>query len=247
MPARNPADEQRSVGSAPESGAAAFDVRVVAGAHPIDGASELRITVILPLVLVAVLAFLLGALLGLVAIPGALEQLARRLTPAAEAPARVGGPFSLVDHTGRRVTDRDFRGRHMLIALGYTRSPDVTPASLQTIAAALDRLGVRGERVTPILITLDPARDDPATLAGYVGRFHPRLVGLTGSEAEIVDVARAYHSLFHRESEPVRSQDYGIRHPALIYLMGPDGRFVTHFGPGTGVDTLVERLAKELL
>lgn len=200
----------------------------------------------LRLAIVAVLAFMLGGLIGLVTIPDAQHRLLSRPAPAAEAPARVGGPFSLVDHTGRRVTEQDFRGRHILVVFGHTRSPDVTPASLQVIAAGLHRLGPRGERVTPILITLDPGRDDPATLAAYVARFHPRLVGLTGSEAQIFDVARAYHAGVHRSFEAGTPQNNEIRHPALTYLMGPDGRFITHFGPGTDTDTMVERLAKEL-
>ena len=198
------------------------------------------------IVVVAALGFLLGALVGLFAIPGAQQQLARRLSPATEGSARVGGPFSLVDHSGRRVSERDFRGRHMLIAFGPTRSPDVTPAVLQAMAAALGRLGQRGDRITPVLITLDPEHDRPAVLAAYVGRFHPRLVGLTGSRAEVAAVARAYHVDFGRESDPRTPQQYQIEHAALLYLMGPDGRFVTHFGPGTGVDAMAERLAKEL-
>ena len=89
----------------------------------------------------------------------------------------LGGPFTLVDQTGRTVTERDFAGRPLLVYFGFTYCPDVCPTELGTIAAALDAMGPAGERVTPVFITIDPERDTPAALADYVSRFHPRMVG----------------------------------------------------------------------
>src|SRR5690349_7329011 len=118
-----------------------------------------------------------------------------RLLPAAGVrsvgQAMVGGPFTLVDHTGKQVTDRDFRGRIMLVFFGFTFCPDVCPSGLQVIAAALDKLGPQAQKITPILITIDPERDTPAQLAAYVKSFHPRLVGLTGTPEEIAAVVKA--------------------------------------------------------
>jgi protein SCO1/2 len=93
----------------------------------------------------------------------------------------LGGPFSLVDHTGRAVTEADFAGRFMLVYFGFTYCPDVCPTELGIIAAAIDLLEGQGERVVPALITIDPERDTPAALADYVNRVHPRMIGLTGT------------------------------------------------------------------
>ncbi|MCS6922259.1 MAG: SCO family protein, partial [Elioraea sp.] len=103
----------------------------------------------------------------------------------------LGGPFSLTDETGARVTEATFRGRFMLIYFGFTYCPDVCPTELAKMAAALDLLGPEAEEVVPILISVDPERDTPAALAQYTDLFHPRLIGLTGTEAEIAAAARA--------------------------------------------------------
>jgi cytochrome oxidase Cu insertion factor (SCO1/SenC/PrrC family) len=192
------------------------------------------------LVAIAGLSFLLGALVALLVLPGAREILLSRT----DVPDRaaVGGPFTLTDHTGRLVTERDFHGRYLLLTFSYTRSPDVGPAQLQLMAAVLGRLRNRAELVVPVLVTLDPARDTPADLAGYIARFHPRIVGLTGSEDEIAAMARAWHLPFERRPMGAQNGDYEIAHPALIYLMGPDGTYVAHFGPATGVEAMAARI-----
>src|SRR6266704_4077281 len=93
----------------------------------------------------------------------------------------VGGPFDLIDHTGRRRTDAEFRGKLVVLYFGYTHCPDVCPTELQAISLALDTLGAAADAVQPLFITVDPERDPPAHLADYVSSFHPRLVALTGS------------------------------------------------------------------
>ena len=97
----------------------------------------------------------------------------------------IGGPFALIDHTGKPHTDKDFRGKLLLIYFGYSYCPDACPTDLQQIGLAVDRLGPDGEAVQPLFITLDPERDTAAHLADYVPLFHPRLIGLTGSAEEI--------------------------------------------------------------
>ena len=157
-------------------------------------------------------------------------------------PVSFGGPFTLTDHTGRRVTDRDFRGSWLLVQFGYTGCPDLCPLSLGTLAQALDLLGpAAAARVQPLFITVDPARDTPAALAGFVPSFHPRLLGLTGSEPEIRGVAKAYR--VHRRkvlADPARPDGYLIDHGSFTYLMGPDGRFVTLFPYGAPAQRMAE-------
>ena len=142
---------------------------------------------------------------------------------------KIGGPFSLVDHLGRAVTDRDFRGRFMLIFFGYTFCPDICPTELQTVADAIDRMGPAGGKVQPIFISVDPERDTVAVLKDYVPNFHPRLAGLTGTKEQVAAVARAYRVFYRKERAPGSrvgdaDADYLMSHSSFIYLVGPDGR-----------------------
>jgi cytochrome oxidase Cu insertion factor (SCO1/SenC/PrrC family) len=154
----------------------------------------------------------------------------------------VGGPFTLTDQNGKRVTDQDFRGKYMLIFFGFTFCPDVCPSELQVMSAALDELGPVGEKIQPIFITIDPARDTPEAMKLYVSNFHPRLVGLTGSDADIAAVAKAYRVYYAKAKETENSPDYQMDHSTIIYLMGPDGKFVKHFTYNTDVKALAEGL-----
>jgi protein SCO1/2 len=118
-----------------------------------------------------------------------------------QGPVPIGGPFTLTDQTGRRVTAEDFRGRFMLVYFGYTFCPDICPLGLQTVAQALDELPPEvQDQVAPVFITVDPARDTVEVVRDYVALFHPRLIGLTGSEAEIADALRAWR-VYARKAE----------------------------------------------
>lgn len=165
----------------------------------------------------------------LCALLGAATLSACHKTGGAEPPlagARLGGPFALTDQDGKRVSDRDFAGRYRLMYFGYTYCPDVCPTSLQTLARGLKAFetqdAARAARVQPILVTVDPARDTPAVLKQYVGAFHPRLIGLTGSEAEIAAVAKAYAVSYAKRQEPGTS-GYLMDHMSQAMLFGPAG------------------------
>lgn len=187
-------------------------------------------------------------LAGLLAAMPLSRTLADDAAPAAAAlPVAFGGPFELVDHQGRLRRDSDFRGSFLLIAFGYTSCPDICPTNLTIMATALDQLGTRGERVQPIFVTVDPARDTPAVLGDYVGHFHPRLIGLTGSEAQVRAAAKAYR--VHRSKvilDPAAPEDYLVNHSSLTFLMAPDGGFVTLFPHDTDADTMAKAIAKYL-
>ncbi|HZH27784.1 MAG TPA: SCO family protein [Azospirillaceae bacterium] len=163
--------------------------------------------------------------------------------PATVGTAQVGGPFELVDHTGRTVTDRDYAGRILLVFFGYTFCPDICPTELQTFAEVMDRLGPQADRVQPLFVTIDPARDTPAHLAQYVELFHPRIVGLTGTEAQIAKVARAYR-VYYAKGKGADTTDYLMDHSTAAYLMGPDGAFVTVFRNGTTADAMLAEVRK---
>lgn len=176
----------------------------------------------------------------------------RRATMPARGPvimltaaAEIGGPFRLTDHTGKRVTDADFRGRFMLLYFGYTFCPDVCPADLQTMGRALDILAAKGEVITPVFISVDPERDSPAVLKKYVAAFHPRMVGLTGSAAAIKAAAKAY-KVYYRAQPGAKPGDTKILmdHTSFIYLVGPDGKAVAAFRGGTRPEVLAKELAR---
>jgi len=160
--------------------------------------------------------------------------------------ALVGGPFSLVDHTGKPVTDRDFRGRYLLVFFGFTHCPDVCPAALQTVTAALGMLGAKANRVTPIFITLDPERDTPEKLSEYVKSFDARVVGLTGSLDQVHAVAKAYRVVFKKSESARGGNDYTLDHTSIIYLMDPNGEFVAPLSQARGAAEIAERLQEIL-
>ncbi|MDE0333532.1 MAG: SCO family protein [Defluviicoccus sp.] len=156
--------------------------------------------------------------------------------------AKIGGPFVLVDHTGAERTEADLKGRHALIYFGYTFCPDVCPTALADMLIALDELGPDAERVQPVFITIDPDRDTPAVLKGYIPNFHPRLIGLSGSAAQVSRAARAYRVYYAKVDDPNAGENYLMDHSSVIYLMDPDGRYLTHFSHGTGPETMAKRL-----
>jgi cytochrome oxidase Cu insertion factor (SCO1/SenC/PrrC family) len=190
--------------------------------------------------------FALGGLAALMIFPEARAKLLPAVNVRSVGQAMVGGPFTLTDHTGKQVTDRDFRGRTLVVFFGFTFCPDVCPSALQVIAAAIDKLGAKGQSITPIFISIDPERDTPAQLAAYVQSFHPRLIGLTGTPAEIAAVTKAYRVYVQKVPDPKSTAGYTIDHSSIIYVMGRDGAYRTHFTHATSADVMAERLAKIL-
>lgn len=158
----------------------------------------------------------------------------------------VGGPFTLVNHDGETVTDADFRGRYMLIFFGFSFCPDVCPTELQAMGRALDRLDPEtAEKIVPLFISVDPARDTPEELAKYVKAFHPRMIGLTGSRAQIdaaVQEFRAYYKL-GQPSEP-GAKDYLVDHTSFQYLVGPDGELAAILRAGAGPEEIADALRR---
>lgn len=162
-----------------------------------------------------------------------------------------GGPFTLVDHTGRTVTDKDFRGSFLLVFFGYTHCPDVCPVTLSMISATLKALDKDARYVRPLFITVDPEQDTPGVLASYVRAFHPAIIGLTGTPQQIRSVTKAYKAHYERVpwkiagkvSNPSR---YRVDHTAFIYLMGPNGNFLEVFGFKTSPDKMAEKIREAM-
>ena len=160
--------------------------------------------------------------------------------------ALIGGPFTLTNHKGKRVTEKDFMGKFSLIYFGYTYCPDVCPAELQVMAAAIDKLGTKKNLVTPVFITIDPERDTVEQMNSYVSNFHEQLIGLTGTPQEIKAAAKAYKIYYKKAGDDPSSTDYAMDHSSIVYLMSPEGKYLTHFSYGTGVDKMAEGITKFL-
>ncbi len=141
-------------------------------------------------------------------------------------PGGIGGPFTLTNGAGQTVTDRDLRGRYLLVYFGYTFCPDVCPTTLNDVAAALEILGPKADRVQPLFITVDPARDTPNVVGEYTAAFSPRILGLSGTPEQIAAVAREYRVYFMLNKPAKPGGDYTVDHSSILYLMDTSGRFI---------------------
>lgn len=161
--------------------------------------------------------------------------------------AALGGPFTLTDQDGKRVSDKDFAGRYRLVYFGFTYCPDVCPIDLQQIGEGLRRFEreapARAAKVQPIFISVDPERDTPAVLKQYVSAFHPRLVGLTGSPEEVAAVAKQF-AIYYTKGEKQASGDYLVNHSRLAMLFGPDGKPIAIVPHDQGAASIAGELDK---
>jgi protein SCO1/2 len=136
--------------------------------------------------------------------------------------ADVGGPFSLTDHTGRRVTQADYLGKPTLVFFGFTHCPEVCPTTLFELTTLLGELGAEADRLNVLFVSVDPERDTPAQLALYLQSFDPRIVGLSGTQAEVDAALKAYKAYAKRIPT---AEGYTMDHTASVYLMDAEGRF----------------------
>ena len=142
----------------------------------------------------------------------------------ADAPVPIGGPFRLTAPDGRTVTERDFRGRWMLIYFGYTQCPDTCPTALNDVADALGLLGGTARLMAPLFITVDPAHDTPATMGAYAAKFDSRILGLSGTQAEVERVEREYR--VYAAPDTHATPDHRVMgHSSVFVIMDPHGRF----------------------
>ena len=143
------------------------------------------------------------------------------------APAAIGGPFQLTDQSGAVVTEQSLQGRPTLIFFGFTDCPDVCPTSLFEISEVLRAMGKDADSVNAYFISVDPERDNPATMKDYLSSFDPHLKGLTGDPEVLAKVLTEYR--VYAKKVPLKDGDYTMDHTALVYLMDRNGRFVAPF------------------
>jgi protein SCO1/2 len=177
-------------------------------------------------------------------------------SPETASSNEFGGSFSLIDQDGMRRTEMDFRGKYMLIFFGYTFCPDVCPTTLAVEAEALDQLGERAGSIVPIFITVDPKRDTPEKLKSYLSAFEaappssrPKFVGLTGTAEEIEQAADAYEVYYraHLDGRFGGAEGYSVDHTGNVYLMDPEGKFVSYYSQGIRPDELAADLMAKVV
>ena len=138
--------------------------------------------------------------------------------------AEIGGPFSLVDHHGKSVTDRDYLGKPTLVFFGFTNCPNVCPSTLLEITDQLKELGPDADRLNVLFITVDPERDTPQQLALYLSSFDPRITGLSGTPENILAAEKAYH--IYAKKVPLEDGGYTMDHTATVAMMNSKGQYV---------------------
>jgi len=154
----------------------------------------------------------------------------------------IGGPFTLVTSASDVVTDQSYRGKWKIVYFGYTYCPDVCPMTLRSLSDALNWLGPLSATTAPLFITLDPKRDTPIAMGAYLKNFDSRIIGLTGTDAQIDEVAKSYrvfHSLYRTGAGP---NDYVVDHSSLIYVMNPDGKFAGAFSSEISGDAMAAQI-----
>jgi protein SCO1/2 len=134
----------------------------------------------------------------------------------------------------------------MLVDFGYTNCPDICPLGLALMTDVLEQLGPNADKVQPLFITVDPARDTAPVLKDYIGHFSDRIIGLTGTKEEIAAAAKAYRVYYKVHGDPATDPNYPVDHSGFIYLMGRDGKFITHFTHETPADRMAETIRKAL-
>jgi protein SCO1/2 len=157
---------------------------------------------------------------------------------------QVGGPFTLLDQTGKKRSLAEFKGKVVLIYFGYMSCPDICPTDLINLAGLLKRLGKESEQVQAIFITLDPARDTPELIGKYVQYFDKRILGLRGTEQQTKEVATKYKTFYEKVS--LKSNQYVIDHTAFIYILNRAGKYLAFFPPGTSPERM-EVMVREAL
>lgn len=191
---------------------------------------------------------IIAVLVGLCVVGGVLVWQTWRASQTADnGRVPIGGPFTLVDQNGRTVTEQSWPGQHLLVYFGYSYCPDVCPGDLQRISLALTALEETdpeaARKIQPLFITIDPERDTVAAVKDYVSLFHPRLVGLTGTPAQIETAKKSYR-VYAVKREDENAGDYLMDHTALVYLISPKGEYEAHFTSSTPPDEMARRLGE---
>jgi len=192
------------------------------------------------------LAAALFALAPLLAVAGC-DRTPQQGREAPLAGARIGGPFTLTDQDGKPFSSETLKGRYAVVYFGYTFCPDVCPTDMLNLGKGLKAFEAqdaeRAAKVQPVFITVDPARDTPPVLKQFVSAFHPRLIGLTGTDAQIAAVAKTYATTFAKQDAAPGAKGYLMEHMSTAILFGPKGEPIALVPVEANADQVTETLA----
>lgn len=166
-----------------------------------------------------------------------------RTTSVAGGTAAIGGPFTLLDSSGRTVTDKDVLTGPSLVYFGYTFCPDVCPFDMARNAEAIDILTGKGVAVTPVFISVDPERDTPEAVGIWATAMHPATIGLTGTPQQVQAAANAYKVYFSVAAHATGDEYYAVDHTAFTYLMLPGHGFVEFFSRDVTAEQMATSVA----
>ena len=170
--------------------------------------------------------------------------------------ADLGGEFTLIDTEENTVSSEDLRGKYLLIYFGFTRCPDICPTEMHKLTAVTSALAKKksawSDLVRPVFITIDPVRDTPDAIKAYLSTFSSPvpILGLTGTPEDTAAAAKAYKVFSYPvpvdDEEGAEEGDYLIDHSIFIFLVGPDGKYLAHFGYDKSVSYVIDGVAKHL-
>ncbi len=166
-------------------------------------------------------------------------------TPQLQVPDNMGGPFTLTNQDGEKVSTTVFKGKHKLVYFGFTHCPAICPTELQKIAQAMKLLGDQSAQIQPLFISVDPERDTPAVLKDYVPLFDMGLVGFTGSKAEVEAVKRQYRVYAAKVDDP-NASEYAVDHSSYIYFLDENDKVIDLFKTEDTAKVIAERVGKTL-
>jgi protein SCO1 len=156
-------------------------------------------------------------------------------------PAGENVHFALTAADDRAVTEQSYRGKWLMVYFGYTFCPDICPTTMLEIAGALEALGPRADAVQGVFVTVDPDRDTPEVLGDYLKSFDPRLIGLTGTRAQISAAAKSFRVFYERQDRD--DGTYSYDHSAFIYLVDAEGRFIKAVAGDNGGKQITDTLS----
>lgn len=198
-------------------------------------------TKITAIVAAAGIAALLGGTAGYLWFAGSSGDPMAHCRGGQVAGGAIGGPFTLVNTAGETVTDKDVLAKPALVYFGYTFCPDVCPLDAQRNADAVDILAQRGIDVTPIFITIDPARDTPKALADFTSAISPKMIGLTGSPEQVKAASVSYKTYF--KQQPADDEYYLMDHTTYTYFMLPGAGFTEFFDRDISDEMMADKVA----
>jgi protein SCO1 len=189
--------------------------------------------------------------LGFAGVVAAMSLSGCHQAPAENPPlegAAIGGAFTLTDQDGKPFSSDRLKGKYRIFYFGYTFCPDACPTDMAVLGKAMRILDAKAPamsaKIQPIFVSVDPARDTPAVLKQFTAAFHPRFIGLTGSEAQIADVAKKYAISYRKQPAPAGASGYLMDHPRVAYLFDPDGKPIEMLPVDANADAVVADLEK---